>query len=372
MDIVRVEITPFGIPRREPIKTVFGRLEVHDHVLVGVMLEDGTWGYGEASPLPWNGGETVASVVAVVGDYFASAVLGRDVRRSSLLALNLSNLQFVANPTARAALELALLDARSRCLDLPARYLLGGHVDSVECTAILGSGTPDHVAEDAVEFAGRLGVTSFKLKVGLQVNTDVEIVRYVREAVGPDALIYADANQAYTAAEAQTFLDETRPARLAWFEEPCPSGTDLRRNLVSRSEIPVVGDETCGDIASARRALVDGSATMLSVKPARTGVSDTLALANYAALEGTPILVGCTGESAWGTYGSAAVASASASLSANPAELLMFEDYADDIAARPEVEDGRLRLPAASGFGIDVDRDALDRLTTGAARTIFV
>ena len=367
MIVTEVEIVPCAVPRREPIKTVFGTLAAHDHVVVAVRLDSGECGYGEASPLPWNGGETVASVTAILGQHFGPLPLGHDVRRPAQLQDALDRTTFTANPSARAALELALLDARGRALRVPSRHLLGGFADSVRATAILGSGSPSVVAEEAATYQATVGVTSFKIKVGLGLRADVELVRTVREAVGPRAVIYADANQAYTAQEALAFLQSLGDARLDWFEEPCPvAAASARRTLVASSPVPVLADETCGDVDTAVTSVLGGLSTMLSVKPARTGVSRSLQLAEFCRSTGTPAIIGSTGETALGVYGSAAVAASSGWTAARPAELLMHRDLAVDLAPRPVVADGVLHLPDSNGLGPDVDRAALDAVTTAA------
>jgi O-succinylbenzoate synthase len=138
-----------------------------------------------------------------------------------------------------------------------------------------------------------------------------------------------------------------------------------RRQFVAQSPVPVLADETCGDVETAVGSVLGGLSTMLSVKPARTGVARSVQLTEFCRLTGTPVVIGSTGETALGVYGSAAVAAASAWTAETPAELLMHRDLAVDLAPRPQVVGGMLRLSDAPGLGADLDRAALDAVATG-------
>jgi L-alanine-DL-glutamate epimerase-like enolase superfamily enzyme len=244
--------------------------------------------------------------------------------------------------------------------------LLGGFADRLACTALLGWGEPGAVADEAIEARERLGVYSFKLKVGVDLARDVAITERVREAVGEQALLYADANRAYSVAEARLFVERTRPAGLAWIEEPCEArGRPSRTRFVSDCPIPVLGDETCADVEDAVSALLNGQSTMVSIKPARTGVRGSLRIRDIAEGVGAEVLVGSSGESAAGTFATASVAAAGAWTARHPAELLMYLDMADDIVVDlPVVRDGELQVPTGPGFGLHLDPDRLAALRT--------
>lgn len=373
MKITRVEVTPLALPRTHPHVHRFGVLRTHEHLLVAVTIDDEVTGYAEASPKPWNpGGETMASVTTALRDLLGPAVVGQDPSRLNLLRhqIRLTN----SNPMAHAALEMAALDAYARRIEQPVHRLLGGFSDSLACTALLSSGTPDSVAAEAVEAYDRLRVSSFKLKVGIEVGNDIAIANAVRAAVGPDALLYADANRGYSFAEASRFAEQTRDAGLAWFEEPCPSAGSLgRQDFVRRSPIPVLGDESCSTLEEAVASITAGSSNMVSLKPARSGAVETIRLRDFAETMGVEVLVGSSGESALGTYATASIAAAGAWSSRLPAELLMYQDLADDVVIElPTIVDGRFVIPDRPGFGFEIDLAKVKELSAGPSEVIAV
>jgi L-alanine-DL-glutamate epimerase-like enolase superfamily enzyme len=113
MRITRVELTPFALPRKEPIVSRYGTVSVHEHLLVAVTIDGDVTGYAEASPQPWNpGGETMTSVLGALRDLFAVQVLGGDPGRLDELLHRIR--LTAANPAARSAIELAVLRACHR------------------------------------------------------------------------------------------------------------------------------------------------------------------------------------------------------------------------------------------------------------------
>ncbi|MFB6393275.1 mandelate racemase/muconate lactonizing enzyme family protein [Polymorphospora lycopeni] len=359
-----VEITPFRLPLRRSVRYAIGSDDVAEHVLVAVRLADGTTGYGEAIPRPMVYGETLASVLDVLDRVLAPAAVGTPVGRPELFRARTRHL--VGNPTARSAVELAMFDALARFVGLPAYQLLGGHAGDVAAATLLSWGRPDEVAAAAVEASTGWGVTAFKLKVGIDPDLDIATTRAVRTALGPDALLYADANQGYTSAQAARFVAATREAGLAWLEEPCPPGAVGGPAYARSSPVPVVGDESCPDPASAGAAVLAGRVGMVSIKTARTALRRSATIRDFCAVAGVDVVVGSQGESAVGTFAAASFAAATPDTSRYPAEVLYFLDLPHDIAREPPVvAGGRLRLPDRPGFGFELDTGALAAAACG-------
>ena len=124
-----------------------------------------------------------------------------------------------------AAVDCALWDLKARLLGLPLCKLIGMANDSVP---VYGSGgfTSYSMSRLQEQLAGWVerGIPRVKMKIGSVPEEDPERVRCAREAIGPNAELFVDANGAYTAkvalAFAERFSDE---ARVSWFEEPVSS-----------------------------------------------------------------------------------------------------------------------------------------------------
>src|SRR5215211_2941652 len=123
MRIARVDAVPLDARLKTPFR--FGNVvrTTSSNVLVRITTEDGLVGYGEACPVPQLTAETQESVVALVEQRVAPALLGQDARQFRAL---LSKLPLFQATFTRAAIDMALLDLVGKALNIPAYELLGG------------------------------------------------------------------------------------------------------------------------------------------------------------------------------------------------------------------------------------------------------
>jgi D-galactarolactone cycloisomerase len=147
-------------------------------------------------------------------------------------------------------LDTALWDLCGKIAGVPAYRLLGGKVrERVQpyLTALYRKEWPDLAEGLAAEAAAwkRAGYRAMKMKVGYDPETDVRIVRAVREAVGPEIALGVDANCAYTSGTAVRLCAQFEPFNLMWFEEPLQA-EDLEgySRLQAQSRVPVAAGET--------------------------------------------------------------------------------------------------------------------------------
>jgi L-alanine-DL-glutamate epimerase-like enolase superfamily enzyme len=324
-----------------------------------VGLNDGTIGWAEAIPRPMIYGETLASVLHVLESILAPAAIGLSVADSETYRARTRHL--VNNPTAHSSVELAMFDALCRSLGIAAHRLLGGHSSAVACSTILSWGQPAEVVEQAAEARNTWGIGAFKLKVGLDLDIDVATVAAVRDALGRDVILYADANRGYTPSEAGRFLERTEEFQLAWFEEPTTATWAARLHMGGRGvRVPIVGDESCADPASATAAMLEGRVGMVSLKTARTAIRRSTLIRDVCEALGAEVTLGSQGESMVGACAAASFAASHPMTAQHPAEVVYFLDLESDIALQPlEVIDGRVALSESPGFGFELDADAL-------------
>lgn len=140
------------------------------------------------------------------------------------------------------AVDLALWDLQGKELGLPVYRLLGGDRNRLTAYA---SGLDYHLSIDEAQTffaqAASEGFTAFKVKVGRRtVAEDIIRLRAVADAVGPDALILVDANEAWSPKETlrrtHAFLDAG--VNLFWVEDPCIRD-DLDALAALANELPV-------------------------------------------------------------------------------------------------------------------------------------
>ena len=127
-----------------------------------------------------------------------------------------------------SAIDIGLWDIRAKVAGMPLYKLLGGFRDRVP-TYIAGGyyeegkGLKELQQEmlDNVE----MGARAIKMKVGaVPIREDVERVKAVREAIGPDVKLLVDANCAYRYYEAIQFARRIEEYDIFWFEEPVAPG----------------------------------------------------------------------------------------------------------------------------------------------------
>ncbi|HVT13188.1 MAG TPA: mandelate racemase/muconate lactonizing enzyme family protein [Fimbriimonadaceae bacterium] len=129
------------------------------------------------------------------------------------------------NRWALGSLNIAMWDAVARSRELPVWKLFDVHADRVP---LYGSGgwlsySTEELLEEAARYVAR-GFKAVKIKVGSPLlETDVERLSKVREAVGEGIDIMMDANQGMTQESAQALAKAARSLRITWFEEPLPN-----------------------------------------------------------------------------------------------------------------------------------------------------
>lgn len=367
MKIIEVRAIPFAIPFTKPLTFASGEIHVADNVLVQVTTQDGVTGVAEAPPRPYTYGETQESICAVIEKLFAPATEGLSVLDRELVRARLA--RTVGNPTAKAAIDMAMWDAWGKTVGQPVHTLLGRFTDRLRVSHMLGFDAPDAVAQQAVEMRERYGITSFKVKVGRRpIALDVAVCRRLREVVGDGVELYLDGNRGWTASEAAEVVRRLTDVGLSRVEELCPADDVLaRRWLVAQCPVPFVADESAPTPADVTREILAGAATAVSIKTARTGFSDSLRVAHLAEGLGVEAVIGNQIDGQVGTACSLAFGASQASTARTAAELSNYLDMSDDLLAEPlRISDGEMRVLPGPGLGIEIDEDKLARYRVDA------
>lgn len=282
---------------KSPFTTARRSTSVADNVLAIVRLEDGTCGYGEASPAEYVTGETAEGVLAAIPE-LAGALEGQEVRSWR----RWSSLRVDAGPTCRSALEMALLDALSRSQGMPLHLWFGGTQSSVVSDLTLTIGPAEEVAATAAE-AHAVGFRALKIKVGgSSRDEDLERIRAIA-AAAPGVRLRLDANQAFTPDGALSFLADCAryglPIEL--IEQPVPADDwEALAAVTARSPVPVIADEAVVKPADALRVAATGAAHGINIKVAKAGLLGALQIIAIARAGNLKLMLGCMMESLLG------------------------------------------------------------------------
>jgi L-alanine-DL-glutamate epimerase-like enolase superfamily enzyme len=238
----------------------------------------------------------------------------------------------------------------------PLWQLLGGRAEADVCWTVTRR-APPLMARESAEYCERYGFRTLKIKGGQGLQTDLQALREIRAAVGAQVALYVDANGAYPRAEATDYVKRIAAAGATIAEDPSPLAPDAHfEALQSAVDIPVLVDNACTSTRDAELFRERG-ARAVSLKPGRVGIDECLAIRRVAASCSTA--VGIYAESALGTL-------VNLQLPAQlPAEQTFFLMMKRQIAVvRPEIRNGRIRLPDEPDLSMLVDWQAL---SAGAA-----
>ncbi|MDE3257512.1 MAG: enolase [Gemmatimonadota bacterium] len=344
-----------------------------DSVVLRLIAEDGTAGYGEGLPRPYVTGETVETCVdrianclwpAIADSDFGALEPGPDaVRTLEPVARTLPDGDddgVVAWHAARAACELALLDVLLRRQKQSLGEILRPRRGSVTYSGVITSGSIDNavrLARVCVEY----GLQAVKVKIDGDDARDR--VAAVRKAVGPSVSLRVDANCAYTPDEAVSTLEALAPFDVVCAEQPIPRGDPaVLANVRSRSPIPIMADESLVTTADAEALIQAGACDFFNLRVSKCGgLARTLEIARMADRAGVRLQLGCqVGESAILSAAGRHMAAHLDGVSfveGSYGNMLLVEDVSEESVAFGQ--GGTAPLLGGPGLGVDVRDDVL-------------
>lgn len=353
-----------------------GRVARRSTVLVEVVSDDGMIGWGEAL---CNGLQPPGIAKATVDELLKDMYVGRDPFDVAVLYHEATNRlrdfgRQGAPMGAVSAVDVAVWDLLGHVLGRPVHQLLGGAHRTTLVPYATGFYRSDSTSvSDLVDEArGHLhaGFGAMKVKTGFGVDEDLATLGAIREAVGDEVTLMADANHAYNVAVARRLVRGCDEVGLHWLEEPIPPEdldgyTELRG--LGASVLIAMGEGECGALGTwpiARLRAADVFQPDLAVTGGYTAMRELVPIAHAAGMLVNPHV--------WGTaVGLAASVQLLASLPPNPisrgqAEPLLEYDASDHpfrvrLVEDPiTIEDGVVRVPERPGIGVRVDRDVLE------------
>jgi len=226
-------------------------------------------------------------------------------------------------------------------------------------------GYPEEKVRRLCREARAEGWTSFKTKVGIDVASDVRRCRVIREELGPECQLMADANQVWDVPEAIEWIGHLRPFGLRWIEEPTSPDDVLGHAAIRRavSPIGVATGEHCANKVGFKQLLQAGAIDYCQVDACRLGgLNEVLAVLLLAARFGVPVCPHAGGlglceyvqHLSWIDY-----VAVSGSLADRTTEYAghLHEHFLDPV----RVEQGRYRAPVAPGYSIEMRPESLAR-----------
>lgn len=354
--IREVHVRPLIIPYPDVRK--FGRnaLTQGEHVFVRVVTEGGIEGLGEAVSRPYIYGESIASIVHAIKTWLSPEIVGKSAFDNAYFWRRWSRL--AGNHSAKAALDMALVDIQARSVGLPLWRWCGGTDREVPLSWILTYGSVDETVAEAVRRAGQ-GYRYFKVKVSDDARGDRRLLEALRKALPDDCAFYGDANGAISPGTALARIDEFWRLGMKFIEDPV-SVFDYatKKKIHSASPIPLISDESARTVQECAHELSVNCIDIFSIKIFRTGFSQSRDIETLAHSFNKGCIVGGQGETHLGAVLSAHFASGIRAGGSAPFPAETSSSYRYDfniLSKKPAFEDGKMVLPETPGSGVELD-----------------
>ncbi|CAN5351470.1 o-succinylbenzoate synthase [soil metagenome] len=350
MRVLALELHVIAMPLVRPFETSFGRQTEREVLLVRVRTDVGDgWGECVAMSEPVYSSEYVAGCIEVISTYLAPALIAAgDIAAEDFAA---TVRWVIGHRMAKAAVEVALLDAQMRAASLSFGAAFGATRELVECGVSVGISPDLDALLGEVQSYVDAGYRRIKLKI--KPGWDLVPVAAVRELIGPLPL-QVDANTAYTAAD----IDHLRALDafgLLLIEQPFVEEDIATHVLLSRAiQTPVCLDESIVSAELAADAIDRGATSIVNIKAGRVGgYLEAVRVHDVCAAKNVPVW--CGGMLETGLGRAANVALAALPNFTLPGDTSASDRYfADDITEPFVLQDGRLRVPTAPGSGVEV------------------
>lgn len=361
----QIELREIRLRLKESFRISSGIVTERRILLLQLRDADGVevWSECVAGEQPNYSAETIDTAWSALGAWVAPRVLGRAFAGPGALRPELER-DFRGHPMAKAAVEMGCWALAAERAGVSLASALGGIQHLIPTGISIGiQSAPTALVARALA-ARDEGYR--KIKVKIQPGADVEFVKGVRDAVGPDLALMADANSAYTIADAE-HLARLDAFGLTMIEQPL-GRDDLVQHaaLQRRLATPICLDESITDADRARDMITLGSGRVVNIKPGRVGgFTSAIAIHDVCRSAGVPVWCGGMLESGVGRAYNVALASLPNFLM--PGDLSPSARYWDrDVVTPAWTMDasGHVRVPFdRPGIGVTVDADLIDDLT---------
>ena len=268
-----VELRRIAMPLVSPFRTSFGSQTERDILLVRIRLADASggssdtiegWGECVALSEPSYSPEYVDGAEHVIVHHLLPRLMAAGPIEAHDVAPSLAKLH--GHPMAKAALEMAVLDAQLRASGQSFAAFLGA--ENTRIPSGVSVGIHDTTDELLAAVQGYVDDGYFRIKLKIEPGSDIEQVAAVRELIGPGTPFQVDANTAYRRTDGAHLarLDEFD---LLLIEQPLPEDDIIgHARLAAEVETPICLDESLVSASGTADAINSGRARSRTSSPA--------------------------------------------------------------------------------------------------------
>lgn len=357
MKVTKIRSQKIAIPFAEPIGTSIHKIDGVAGVLVWLDTDEGITGESYL----WAIGAHRLPVLEAMVHSLAHVVVGRDPRDIEALWADMwKEINFIGHKGVSlfgiAAIDMACWDIHGKAAGMSVSRMLGRSREWVKAYASGGlwaSMSTEELQAQAREFVAD-GFRAVKMRIGKpDIGEDLERVAAVRDAIGPDVDLMADANQGLTVNHAIRLGRGLEQYKLVWFEEPVQA-YDLAGSARVAAELdtPIASGETEYGRYGFQDMLERGSADVLMPDLERVGgVSEWVKVAHMAAALDIPVSPHIFTEHSLQLCGAVS--------NVNYSEHMPW--FKELFNEQMEMEGGDLIIPDRPGLGFTFNLDAIAR-----------
>ena len=359
IDVVR---WPLKMKRRHGVGDIE---ESMPGAVLRIDTDAGLTGWGEAAPWSVFTGTAEANATGI-HHYVRPLLIGADPLKVSTI-MRLIEKTLVGHTEGKAAIEMALLDIAGKTLGVPVAQLLGGYYrETVPLSVSIAN--PDF--DEDLDFArarSAEGVNIFKVKTGFSTHReDVRRMELLRSALPDTADVRIDYNQGLDPWDAIRQVREMEAFRPTFIEQPVKRDQRAAMAAITKAiDTPIMADESVFNPAEAAEMVRLELADLVSIKMMKSGgISRAREVAAIAEAAGITAYGGTMFE------GGLASAAGLHMVAATPNIALGAEFYtstwvmgADVLTAPLVIENGHSIVPTGPGLGVEVDQDAVRRIS---------
>jgi len=356
MKIENIELYPVEIENEEEFKIATGTTFTTENVVVKVEGGGKTgWGNGAANGVTEETNESIMDCLVP----WKKKLIGKEIEIEDIWSKFRE--ENPGDPSALAGLDIALYDLYGKIKGKRVfEFYDASKEEGVFTDRTIGIMNKQETVEHAKDYLDQ-GFKAIKIKVGLDMESDIERIKAVRETVGDDVKIWVDANQGYSVEEAKDFCARIKEFDIEFVEQPVDE-KDLKglKEVTKDTDLPIVADEAMKDHESAENICSNEMADMVNIKLMKCGgLTGGRKIVDVIEHHGVDAMVGCMLEMEPSLGAAAHLFESSENI--KYADLDGHLLLPDGLSRGLTFESGRLWTSNEPGIGVEVMMDKLKK-----------
>jgi len=316
MKITDIKFAKLKVPLTTPFKTALRTVADIEDVVVIIETDSGELGYGSAPATPVITGDTHKSIVAAINSTIKPIIVGEHIENINHI-IHLVQSAIINNYSAKAAVEIAIYDLWGKLHQKPLYQLLGGGKPQLTTDITISVDNIEKMVADSM-LAIDHGFDVLKIKIGKNINQDIERVKTIYQEVNNRALIRLDANQGWTAKQTVYACHQLEKAgvKLELIEQPVKADDFAGMKYVTERVLtPIMADESAFSPKQVIELIQHHAADIINIKLMKTGgISNAIKIADIAKIYNVECMIGCMLEGSIGVAAASHLAVAKANV----------------------------------------------------------